>query len=94
MLARICYSDNNFYKVENCFTSNSHFLSQASHSGNINRTRLNGNITQIVNAPNLETGTGPITSGKARMSKINAFGFQWELSGKSSKHEPVDWKGP
>jgi hypothetical protein len=54
----------------------------------------NGNITQIVNAPNLETGTGPITSGKARMSKINAFGFQWELSGKSSKHEPVDWKGP
>jgi hypothetical protein len=53
-----------------------------------------GNVTQIENAPAIETGTGPISAGKARSSKINAFGFQWDLSGKSSKHEPVDWKGP
>jgi hypothetical protein len=54
----------------------------------------NGNITQILNAPLVETGTGPITSGKAKTSKINAFGMVWDLTGKSSKHEPVDWKGP
>ncbi len=54
----------------------------------------NGKTTQILNAPMIETGTGPITSGKAKSSKINAFGFNWDLSGKSSKHEPVDWKGP
>ena len=53
-----------------------------------------GNITQIINAPFIESGTGPITSGKAKTSKINAFGWTWDFSGKSSKHEPVDWKGP
>ena len=53
-----------------------------------------GNVTQINNAPVVETGTGPITSGKAKSSKINAFGWTWDLTGKSSKHEPVDWKGP
>jgi len=54
----------------------------------------NGNLTQIINAPVIESGTGPITSGKANSSKINAFGWTWDLSGKSSKHEPVAWKGP
>ncbi|HZW58483.1 MAG TPA: DUF1326 domain-containing protein [Nitrososphaerales archaeon] len=53
-----------------------------------------GNFTQIINAPFIESGTGPITTGKAATSKINAFGWTWDLSGKSSKHEPVDWKGP
>lgn len=53
-----------------------------------------GNITQIINAPFIESGTGPITSGKARTAKINAFGWTWDFAGKSSKHEPVDWKGP
>ena len=53
-----------------------------------------GNITQIINAPFIESGTGPITSGKAKTSKINAFGWNWDFSGKSSKHEPVEWKGP
>ena len=52
------------------------------------------NVTQIHNAPVVETGTGPITSGKAQNSSIRAFGWTWELTGKSSKHEPVDWKGP
>ncbi|HYB04217.1 MAG TPA: DUF1326 domain-containing protein [Nitrososphaerales archaeon] len=53
-----------------------------------------GNVTQIVNAPLVETGTGPITSGKAMNSTIRAFGWSWDLTGKSSKHEPLDWKGP
>lgn len=53
-----------------------------------------GQITQVVDAPMIETGTGPITTGKAKSSKVNAFGWTWDLTGKSSKYEPVDWKGP
>jgi hypothetical protein len=53
-----------------------------------------GNYAQILYAPVIETGSGPISPGKAKSSRIDAFGFKWDLSGKSSKHEPVNWKGP
>ncbi len=54
-----------------------------------------GNVTQIHNAPLLEVGhPATITSGRARASKIDAFGFRWDFTGQSSKHEPVDWRGP
>ncbi len=32
--------------------------------------------------------------GKATEHRVDAYGFQWNWAGKSSKHIPFDWTGP
>jgi hypothetical protein len=54
-----------------------------------------GARVQLVNAPGSETGPGQtITWGKAAADRVDAHGFKWDWSGKSSKHIPFDWSGP
>ena len=50
---------------------------------------------QLHNAPGSETGPGDVvTLGKANDNRVDAYGFQWDWAGKSSKHIPFDWTGP
>jgi hypothetical protein len=51
---------------------------------------------QLFNPPGSEVGppAGPATWGKARDNKVEAFGFNWDWAGKSSKHIPFKWSGP
>jgi len=54
-----------------------------------------GARVQVHNAPGAEVGPGQIaTWGKATTDRASAFGFDWERSGKSSKHFHFDWHGP
>jgi hypothetical protein len=54
-----------------------------------------GKRVQLTNAPGSETGPGQVaTWGRAAANQVDAFGFQWEWSGRSSKHIPFDWTGP
>ena len=42
-----------------------------------------------------ECGPGSVaTYGTATADKAQVFGFQWDRSGKSSKHMAFDWSGP
>jgi hypothetical protein len=50
---------------------------------------------QLLNSPGSETGPGQVcTWGKSTDDVVNAGEFQWNWSGKSSKHIPFDWTGP
>ncbi|MGH7864729.1 MAG: DUF1326 domain-containing protein [Candidatus Binataceae bacterium] len=54
-----------------------------------------GKRVQLLNSPGSETGPGQVaTWGKAVADRVNAYGFRWDWSGKSSKHIPFNWKGP
>jgi hypothetical protein len=54
-----------------------------------------GARVQLHNPPGSETGPGQIvTWGTATENLVNAYGFQWNWAGKSSKHIPFDWSGP
>ena len=54
-----------------------------------------GKRVQVYNAGGCETGPGGIaTYAKSTMDRVDAFGFKWERSGKSSKHIGFDWSGP
>lgn len=54
-----------------------------------------GARVQMLNAPGSEVGPGQVaTWGKATADKVEAYGFQWDWQGKSSKHIPFDWTGP
>ncbi len=54
-----------------------------------------GKRVQTLNAPGSETGPGTVaTWGTAAANEVDAFGFKWEWSGRSSKHIPFDWSGP
>ena len=54
-----------------------------------------GKRVQVYNAGGAECGPGSVaTWGTATADKARAFGFQWERSGKSSKHMAFDWSGP
>ena len=54
-----------------------------------------GTRVQLHNAPGSEVGPGQImTWGKTVDNEVDAFGFRWSWSGKSSKHIPFDWTGP
>lgn len=54
-----------------------------------------GKRVQLFNAPGSETGPGGVaTWGAATADEVDAFGFKWEWSGRSSKHIPFDWNGP
>jgi hypothetical protein len=58
-------------------------------------TTLPGQRVQVHNPPGCETGpNGVATWGRATADEVDAFGFKWEWSGRSSKHIPFDWSGP
>ena len=54
-----------------------------------------GKRVQVHNAGGCETGAGGVaTYGKATADRADAFGFEWDSTGRSSKHIPFDWSGP
>jgi hypothetical protein len=58
-------------------------------------TTPEGTRVQVHNAPGAEVGPGQIaTWGRATTDRVDAYGFSWDRSGKSSKHFPFDWTGP
>jgi len=58
-------------------------------------TTLPGQRVQTLNPPGSEVGPGAVaTWGTATANEVDALGFEWEWSGRSSKHIPFDWTGP
>ncbi len=54
-----------------------------------------GKRVQTYNAPGSETGPGTVaTWGTGVTDSVNAYGFEWNWAGRSSKHIPFDWSGP
>jgi len=54
-----------------------------------------GKVTKIHNLPGAETGPGGVaTWGRAIVDRVDAFGFKWNRSGKSSKLIAFEWSGP
>jgi hypothetical protein len=50
-----------------------------------------GARVQLLNPPGSEVGPAQVaTWGKATANQVNAHGFQWNWTGKSSKHMPLD----
>jgi hypothetical protein len=50
---------------------------------------------EVHNPPGAEVGPGQVaTWGVATADDVDAFGFKWDWSGRSSKHFPFDWSGP
>jgi hypothetical protein len=55
----------------------------------------NGKVPEIRHLPGAETGPGGVaTWGKATTDRVDAFGFRWDRSGKSSKLIAFEWSGP
>jgi hypothetical protein len=49
----------------------------------------------VHNPPGAEVGPGQVaTWGRAASDRADAYGFQWERSGNSSKYFSFDWSGP
>jgi hypothetical protein len=58
-------------------------------------TTLPGKRVQLFNPPGSEIGPGgPATWATATQNKVDAFGYNWDWAGKSSKHIAFDWVGP
>lgn len=59
-------------------------------------TTLPGQRVQTFNPPGCETGPGGVaTWGVAAADRVDgAFGYNFEWTGRSSKHIPFDWSGP
>jgi hypothetical protein len=58
-------------------------------------TTPDGARVQSSNLPGAEVGPGQVaTWGRVTSERADAFGFQWERSGNSSKYFPFDWSGP
>jgi len=58
-------------------------------------TSVGGRPPTVTNLPGAETGPGQTaTWGKATTDCVDAFSFNWEHQGKSSKHITFDWSGP
>lgn len=58
-------------------------------------TTLPGQRVQVHNLPGSEVGPGAIaTQGRATVGRADAFGFEFEWEGRSSKHIPFEWSGP
>lgn len=55
----------------------------------------NGKVPEIRHLPGAETGPGGVaTWGKVTADRVDAFGFQWDRAGKSSKLIAFEWSGP
>jgi hypothetical protein len=58
-------------------------------------TTPEGQRVQLLNPPGSEVGPGQVvTWGRATADRAEAFGFEWEWDGKSSRHVPFEWSGP
>jgi hypothetical protein len=58
-------------------------------------TTPEGARVQTHNPPGAEVGPGQVaTWGRATSDRADAYGFQWERRGNSSKYFPFDWSGP
>jgi hypothetical protein len=59
-------------------------------------TTPEGQRVQLLNPPGSEVGpSGTVaTWGRATADRAEAFGWNFEWDGKSSKHLPFDWSGP
>jgi hypothetical protein len=58
-------------------------------------TSPEGGRVEIRNAPGAEVGPGQVaTWGTATADEVDAFGFNWDWAGRSSKHFSFDWSGP
>ena len=58
-------------------------------------TTPKGKRVQLLNPPGSEVGPGQVaTWGKTVDNQVDAYGFQWDWAGQSSKHIPFDWSGP
>jgi hypothetical protein len=54
-----------------------------------------GKRVQVHNAGGAETGPGGVaTYGKSIADSVDAFGFKWNRTGRSSKHIGFNWSGP
>jgi hypothetical protein len=54
-----------------------------------------GKRVQTLNPPGSEVGPGAVaTWGIATADEVDAMGFKWSWSGRSSKHIPFRWSGP
>jgi hypothetical protein len=54
-----------------------------------------GKRVQTLNPPGSEVGPGAVaTWGTATSDEVDAMGFKWSWSGRSSKHIPFRWSGP
>lgn len=54
-----------------------------------------GKRVQVHNAGGAETGPGGVaTYGKSTADSVDAFGFKWNRTGRSSKHIGFNWSGP
>jgi hypothetical protein len=54
-----------------------------------------GKRVQVHNAGGAETGHGGVaTYGKSTADSVDAFGFKWNRTGRSSKHIGFNWSGP
>ena len=71
-------------------------LASASAEALTGGTAAPGSRVQVLNATGAEVGpTGRIaTYAKVVKNVVNAFGFSWDHSGKSSKHFAFEWTGP
>ena len=58
-------------------------------------TTLPGQRVQTINPPGSEVGPNAVaTWGTSTVDRADAFGFEWNRSGQSSKHIPFSWSGP
>lgn len=58
-------------------------------------TTPEGARVQVHNAGGAEVGPGQVaTWGRATTDRAHAFAFDWDRSGRSSKHFPFEWHGP
>jgi len=58
-------------------------------------TTLPGQRVQTINPPGSEVGPNAVaTWGVATVDRVSHYGFDWNRSGKSSKHIPFKWSGP
>ncbi len=54
-----------------------------------------GKRVHTINPPGSEVGPGGVaTWGTATADEVDAMGFKWSWSGRSSKHMPFRWSGP
>ena len=58
-------------------------------------TSVPGKRTQVHDPPGSEVGPGSVaTYGTVTADEVDAFGFKWSRTGRSSKHMAFDWSGP
>jgi hypothetical protein len=57
-------------------------------------TSVPGKRTQVHDPPGSEVGPGSVATYGTSTGEVDAFGFKWTRTGRSSKHMAFDWSGP